>query len=186
MSLTSGLTRQPPATNSVLSHSSSSGWVGRCPCAPKLSGVGTIPRPKSCFQMRLTITRATRALAGESVRVSHRARSFRRPVVPANGELVVARASASVRLKTRKKPGRYLVARALLVAANQEVCRRGWTEIVKRLDLAPLAAPGGGRGDLGLEPCRGLFLGRAQARGDLLGLDGQCRGEFLGQVLLNR
>ena len=49
------------------------------------------------------------------------------------------------------------MARALLVAPNQEVCRRGWTEIVKRLDLAPLAAPGGGRGDLGLDVCRGRF-----------------------------
>ena len=44
--LISGLIRQPPSTNSADSHSSSSGCVGGCPWKPKLSGVGTSPRPK--------------------------------------------------------------------------------------------------------------------------------------------
>ena len=46
--------------------SSSSGWLGGCPAAPKLSGVGTRPRPNRCSQTRLTITRAVSGFAGEA------------------------------------------------------------------------------------------------------------------------
>ena len=55
---------QPESMNSPASQSSSSGWVGGVPRRPKSDGVGTIGLPKWCCQMRLTITRAVRALAG--------------------------------------------------------------------------------------------------------------------------
>ena len=52
--------------NSTARVSSSSGWLGGWPAAPKLSGVGTSPRPKRCSQTRLTITRAVSGFAGEA------------------------------------------------------------------------------------------------------------------------
>ena len=64
-----GLSRQPWATSSVASQSSSSGCDGGSPRTPKSLGVATIPRPKWCCQSRLTITRAVSGLSG---RVSQR------------------------------------------------------------------------------------------------------------------
>ena len=59
----SGLSRQPPATNSAASQSSSSGCVGASPWVPKLLGERTMPRPKWCCQTRLAITRAVSGLS---------------------------------------------------------------------------------------------------------------------------
>ena len=50
--------------NATARWSSSSGWLGGWPAAPKLSGVGTSPRPNRCSQTRLTITRAVSGLSG--------------------------------------------------------------------------------------------------------------------------
>ena len=52
--------------NSVASQSSNSGWVGIEPCVPKSSLVSTIPRPKSCSQYRLTVTRAVSGLSSDT------------------------------------------------------------------------------------------------------------------------
>ena len=72
--LSMAFTSQPLSTNSQASQSSSSGWVGQAPCEPKSSSVVTSPWPKTSFQSRLTITRAT---SGLSRAASHRARSRR-------------------------------------------------------------------------------------------------------------
>ena len=67
---------QPSRTNRSARSSSSSGWEGRSPSAPKLSTEGTSPRPKTWCQMRFTATRAVSGLAGSAIL---RARS-RRPL----------------------------------------------------------------------------------------------------------
>ncbi len=59
MSRCSAFIDQPRPTSSAASQSSSSGWLGFCPIAPKSSVVLTIPSPKWCFQRRLTSTRAS-------------------------------------------------------------------------------------------------------------------------------
>ena len=60
--------------NETASWSSNSGWLGGWPAAPKLSGVGTRPRPNRCSQTRLTSTRAVSGFSGEA---SHSASSSR-------------------------------------------------------------------------------------------------------------
>ena len=65
---------QPDSTNRRASQSSSKGWLGRPPRAPKLSGVATSPLPKCQRQIRLTITRLVSGCAGS---VSQRASSSR-------------------------------------------------------------------------------------------------------------
>ena len=54
---------QPLSMNSTASQSSSSGWLGNVPCVPKSSSVSTRPRPNSCAQKRLTMTRAVSGLS---------------------------------------------------------------------------------------------------------------------------
>ena len=68
------LTDQPFSMNETASWSSSSGWLGGWPAAPKLSGVGTRPRPNRCSQTRLTSTRAVSGFSGDA---SHSASSSR-------------------------------------------------------------------------------------------------------------
>ena len=58
MSLCMRLSFQPPATNSLASQLSRSGWVGFSPMKPKLFELRTMPRPKWCCQRRLAMTRA--------------------------------------------------------------------------------------------------------------------------------
>ena len=58
------LTSQPSSRNWTASQSSSSGWLGGSPCAPKSSAVLTIPVPKTWSQNRLTATRAVRGWLG--------------------------------------------------------------------------------------------------------------------------
>ena len=71
--------------NSTASQSSSSGCVGQAPCAPKSSGVATIPWPNAEPQSRLTNTRAVSGLSREttqrarSSRVARRSPRARRP-----------------------------------------------------------------------------------------------------------
>ena len=57
-------TDHPLSMNWMANQSSNSGCVGGSPRVPKLEGVATIPLPKWCCQMRLTITRAVRGLSG--------------------------------------------------------------------------------------------------------------------------
>ena len=56
---------QPERMNSTASQSSSSGWLGGSPCAPKSSTVFTRPVPKSICQSRLTATRAVSGFAAD-------------------------------------------------------------------------------------------------------------------------
>ena len=58
MSRCSRFTDQPQRTNSTASQSSNSGWLGRSPRRPKLSGDRTRPSPNQACQMRFTVTRA--------------------------------------------------------------------------------------------------------------------------------
>ncbi len=69
------LTSQPDRTNSVASQSSSSGWLGGSPWAPKSSTVFTSPVPKSICQSRLTATRAVSGLAGSTSQRASASRS---------------------------------------------------------------------------------------------------------------
>ena len=52
------------------------------PVLPKLLGVRTMPSPKWCCQMRLTMTRAVRGLLSEAI---HSAKCLRRQLVLATG-----------------------------------------------------------------------------------------------------
>src|SRR5256885_16213053 len=61
-------------TNSHASQSSSSGWLGGTPCAPKSSNPLEIPCPNKSAHKRLTITLA---VSGLSLEVIHWARSSR-------------------------------------------------------------------------------------------------------------
>ena len=67
-------TSQPLSMKSTASQSSSSGWLGYWPWAPKSAGVATMPVPKKICQRRLT---ATRAVSGWSRIVIHLARPRR-------------------------------------------------------------------------------------------------------------
>ena len=68
------LMSQPLSMKSTASQSSSSGWVGYSPWAPKSAGVRTRPAPKSICQRRFT---ATRAVSGCSRMVIQLARPRR-------------------------------------------------------------------------------------------------------------
>ena len=74
ISRTRCFTSQPLSMNSTASQSSSSGWLGHSPCAPKSAGVATSPVPKNIFQNRFT---ATRAVSGLLRMVTHCARPSR-------------------------------------------------------------------------------------------------------------
>src|SRR5436305_2097958 len=74
MRLTVAFTSQPSSRNCTASQSSSSGWLGGSPWAPKSSAVFTKPVPKNCCQNRFT---ATRAVSGCSGLTSQRARPRR-------------------------------------------------------------------------------------------------------------
>ncbi|PYR86343.1 MAG: hypothetical protein DMG18_03030 [Acidobacteria bacterium] len=79
---------QPRFMNSTANQSSISGCVGGSPIFPKLSSVGTMPRPKWWCQTRLTMTRAA---SGFSREASHSASALRRPEVrPSAGGISVA------------------------------------------------------------------------------------------------
>ena len=62
--------------NSLANQSSSSGWLGLAPALPKSLAVGTMPRPKTCCQMRLTITRASSGLFRLVAHLAKRARRW--------------------------------------------------------------------------------------------------------------
>src|SRR5262245_29953789 len=66
MSLKRRFTSQPDSRNSVANQSSSSGWVGGCPCEPKSSLVLTMPVPNISCQYRLTVTRAIKGFDGST------------------------------------------------------------------------------------------------------------------------
>ena len=101
---------QPRATNSAASQSSSSGWLGFWPIAPKSSADFTRPSPKWCFQSRLTITRGRRGLTAD--RPSVRA-SSRRPL-PAAGD------GLRPRLPAPRGTAEGRLARVAVIAADQD------------------------------------------------------------------
>ena len=105
ISLMIGLTRQPLLTNSLASHSSNSGCVGGVPVSPKLSAVGTIPRPMRCSQIRLTMTRANSAEAGDRPSVNQRASALLRPLVAAPGLPAGIQPETCESESTRSRPG---------------------------------------------------------------------------------
>ena len=105
------MTSQPDRTNSVASQSSSSGWLGGSPWAPKSSTVFTSPVPKSICQSRLTATRAVSGLAGST---SQRAR-------PSRSAFASRGHGADQRRDAGLDPGPGLV----VLAADQDVRRRG-------------------------------------------------------------
>src|SRR5690348_8831589 len=72
------LTDQPRATNSAASQSSSSGWVGFFPVAPKLFGLPAMAWPKCQSQRRLTMTRGVSGFSGLAIQS---ARALRRPSI---------------------------------------------------------------------------------------------------------
>ena len=72
---------------------------------PKFSGVGTMPTPKTCCQMRLTMTRAVRPAARDFGAVSHRASARLRPLVPGQGGSAASIGEESVSQRTRRMPG---------------------------------------------------------------------------------
>ena len=111
----SGLSRQPWATNSEASQSSSSGWVGASPCVPKLFGERTIPRPKWCWKTRLAITRAVRGFSGDAIQS---ARTRRRPDVFASAGR--GRDRRRGRAEDLEEARLDLVARGVGVAAEQD------------------------------------------------------------------
>ena len=66
------------STNQIANQSSNSGCDGRAPMEPKLLGVATMPFPKCCCQIRLTMTRAVSVLSRLAI---HLASAKRRPPV---------------------------------------------------------------------------------------------------------
>ena len=72
---------QPEFTNSAANHSNNSGWVGGAPLKPRFSEVSTNPIPQHCCQIRLTVTRASKAACGVPGAVNQCAQANRRPVV---------------------------------------------------------------------------------------------------------
>ena len=72
----------PDWANRWARWSSNSGWEGLDPDIPRLSVVETMPVPKCCCQIRLTMTRAK---SGFSTEVTHLAKADRRPVVTLPG-----------------------------------------------------------------------------------------------------
>ena len=105
------LTSQPERTNSVASQSSSSGWLGGSPWAPKSSTVFTSPVPKSICQSRLTATRAVSGLAGSTSQRARPSRSGRR--------------RRGQRRKTGRDAGLDPRPGLVVLAADQDVRRRG-------------------------------------------------------------
>ena len=144
ISLTSGLTAPPSATNWQASQSSSSGCVGSAPETPKFSDVSTMPRPNRCCQTRLTMTRAARPPAGDFQSVSQRASARRRPLVAPAGassaadsagrRLRVGRAQHAARSRAR------LRARASRGCRAEQVRDRRRPDVVGGLNRAPGAA----------------------------------------------
>ena len=55
---------QPLSRKSTASQSSSSGWLGHSPWAPKSAVVRTMPVPKNICQRRFTATRAVSGFSG--------------------------------------------------------------------------------------------------------------------------
>ena len=158
--------------------------MGRCPCTPKLSGVGTIPRPKSCFQIRLTITRATRARRGR-IGPGQPARQRQPPAAGAGEWGGGRRQGLGVRrLSTRKKPGGTSWPGLCSLPRTRRCVGGGGPSRRGPGSCPTCGVPRSRRSRLRARGRR--LLGGAQARGDLVGLDGQRRGEFLGQILLNR
>ncbi len=78
ISLSIALTFQPDSMNCCASQSSSSGCEGQVPCEPRSSGVVTSPWPKTSFQSRLTMTRATRGLSSATNQLARSSRDARR------------------------------------------------------------------------------------------------------------
>ena len=76
------LTSQPLSRNSTASQSSSSGWTGHSPWAPRSSTRLLMPVPKSCFQSRFTNTRAVSGFSGEVSHLARSSRVSRLPFVP--------------------------------------------------------------------------------------------------------
>src|SRR5438093_11147146 len=100
MSLCIGLNFHPRLTDSDASQSSNSGCVGGTPNLPKSFALATMPRPKWCCQIRLTITRAVTGLSFDAIQF---ARTERRPLLraPAGGSGILGSGAP----RTCGKPG---------------------------------------------------------------------------------
>ena len=99
--------------NSVASQSSSSGWTGNSPCAPKSSTVLTMPKPKYDCQKRFTATRAVSGLLRSTSQRARPSRSFDH--------------SGARRSEHLRQPRRDLLTRSIVGPALQQerVARRG-------------------------------------------------------------
>ena len=159
--------------NATARWSSSSGLLGGWPAAPKLSGVGTRPRPNRCSQTRLTITRAVSGLSLRREPVGQLEPAARRRAIV--GGVVVSTCEEAARHDARRGLSE--------LAAGVERAVAGAAALARRPSPAAFGVPSGSNdvepacrehrqisgavgGDAGLRrkvACRRCSVGRSRA-----------------------